>query len=434
MASISAFRLHAWLGLVFSLLLWAVFLSGTLLVFGEQADKAVYPQTRVNSAPAELVSFGQVYDAAKASAPNTQIVSIRRDTTAGRADQVVIKTPDGETQHLWIDPTTRDATGTTPTMGPRRLLHDLHSHLFIYNAFGAYLVTGLSVVLAVSIFTGLASNRWFSGDWFPKLSLKRSRRAFWRALHRILAITSLPFLIAITLTGAYYLLADPLNLWGRLPAAEPAAERAAALPEGFDGTQLDRAVSVARTSFPELAIHQISLPTWRGDGIKFDGQASAPMVGDVANRVTVDPVTLDVLGRYRAEDLSAARRITEAVDLLHSGHWGGRAVQVIWFAFGLMGTMLAFTGALLCTRSLRRNPASAASASSRALPMSLPRSLLGWPWVSLLFLAIIALASSLSIKLIASREDGQKSAQLPTALVTGAGPGIEVSSEEGPGK
>lgn len=382
-----AFRLHGLAGLVFATLFGAMFLLGTLAVFGPEINRLVHPQTRAGIVEGAPVPLGAAYDSLRARYPDHAVVSIIRDPSGAAADQIHVRAPDGGQALVWADPATGALTGSTAYMTAHRILRELHSRFFVLNNYGLLLATSLSVVLALSLVTGVLSHR----NLF-RTALRRPRggsdpRARSGAWHRFCAAWALPVLAVACLTGIFYL-AELLGAQADLPAPARAAARDAILPGTFDGAALDRAVAKANEVYPDLEIVEVQFPAWRGEGITLRGLGTALLVRPRANAVTVDPATFETLGHHRGEDLSLARRVTEAADPIHFGTWGGLPSRLLWAFGGLMATALALTGASTAARRLKRAQSLADAGVGRRAARPQLR------WAALLAVAIVAATSA----------------------------------------
>jgi uncharacterized iron-regulated membrane protein len=76
------------------------------------------------------------------------------------------------------------------------------------------------------------------------------------------------------------------------------------------------------------------------------------LVRERANTVYLHPETLDVIRAHKGEDLSAHQRISEAVDPIHWGYWGGIWSRLIWLFFGIILTALPLLGAVIFAKRM----------------------------------------------------------------------------------
>ena len=341
------FRLHAWLGLHTFLLYFAMFLSGTLIVFiGEIEALGSAPMRAVNGGE-KSDDFGAAFEALRAARPEAQPLIIYRSETSWIADNIRISAANGRQANVWADPVTGLYLGETDVTLFRRLIRSFHASFITDKTPGGVLASALSLPLIFFIVTGLMTYRRFWRGIFRVPPRTKGSRAFWVGMHRLVALWSLPFLILIALTGVYFL-ASSLGIGGSFyPSAAPVEARETALPQDFDGAALDRATAVARAIFPGLDITRIDLPRGPTDPIRFYGSADAVLVEARGNGVFVDPTNFTVLGQYRASDLNLSTRLIMAVEQLHYGLWGGVLIRVLWLVLGALTCLLTLAGGMI---------------------------------------------------------------------------------------
>lgn len=349
--------LHRWLGRVLMLYLFMVFLSGTLLVFGDELESLMSPQMQRQTSTdreASRVSAGALLDAAQTAYPQAHPLILRPPKSDWFAASVEMRQK-GQEFIVWIDPVTAAVQGQTSTLGPKELLRRLHVSLLVQGRLALMVTSSVSLLLLAQLAFGLASYRRFWRGYTRLPAMHQQGRSLWAGWHRWTGLWSLPMLSVICLTGVFYFI-ETLGFAPYWPKPVAAAERTAVLPESFDGTNLDAAVAVALAGLPGLAIQEIYFPLTTTDGISLRGDLDAVLVRPRANAVTVDPVTLTPLGNVRGEDLSLARRLTEAVDPLHFGTWGGLTTRIIWLCSGVLTVLLAISALKVTSWRLATRP------------------------------------------------------------------------------
>ncbi len=342
--AISAHWLHSFFGLTLSLFLGFLFLTGTLLVFAPELDWLRYREIRVAPQAEEKVSWGTIYDSAKAERPDWNVVRMVRSESPRFADNVVMLRPGEQTDRfIWADPFTAEIRGETSTYNFQNTLLLLHESLFIKGRKGKLIVTIFAIPLAVTVIAGLFLYRRFWTGFFRRPRLTGRGRAVLSDLHRLVAVWSLIFFIPLIATSIWYFV-EHIGLDAPPVPIEKIEAQETFLPGDFDGKRLDEAVRLAEDALPGYHITSIILPRQKTQAIVFNGEHEAMLVRERANAVVVDPFTLDVLGVHRGKDMSVHQRISEAADPIHFGTWGGLASRIAWAVFGLGLTALVGMG------------------------------------------------------------------------------------------
>jgi uncharacterized iron-regulated membrane protein len=361
------FTIHAWMGLHICIALAVVFATGSLLTFATEIEASFYVERpQAPAATITPITLGKVYDNVRNAYPDAH-VGIMRRTNVGSwiGDQTTIRTAWGENVVVWTDPSTGNVLGATPEQGFKAALRAFHDSLFTGHSLGRIAVSALAICLGGMIVTGLIVYRRFWRGLIRLPETGRGPRAWWTGLHRLLALWSLPFLLAITVTGLYYFVAA----FGVIPSSTPRTtepvKRDSLLPPDFTGAALDQALAVAHDTLPSLSVDVVVMPGNPQRGILMIGRLGEAALSLGSSAVTVDPSDFSVLGNYRANDLNTNSRLKQLAEAIHHGQWAGTASRLLWLVFGVAATGLAISGAMIyAARALRLSQPGAAGPRS----------------------------------------------------------------------
>lgn len=356
------FWLHTWCGLNIVLYLGALILSGTLLSLAPEIE-ALFDNDRRGGLTSGPLPVGAIYDNILTEWPEARVERIERGKSAFVADHTTMVTPWGEKLLVWTNPQTGEITGLTGLIGFKYVLRIFHDSLLTQHYVGNLLVTITAPIMAMMMVTGLISYRRFWRGFFRWPSRNLNARAYWGGMHRLAALWSLPFMVIVVLTSLYFFLGTLGATSYSYPKPDAPVARIKPLPDGFAGADLQQAVAIASAEVPGLEPEMVILPIFPGQAIIVQGQAEAWFVRGRANKVTLDPSDMSVIGAFQAQELSGVTRIREAADSLHFGIWGGTFTRVLWFLFGAMLTGLCLFGAMVYARRMTR-PTEGNSASA----------------------------------------------------------------------
>lgn len=354
----TAFRWHRWLGLASGLLMLVIGTSGAVAVFKAELDWLVTPALRAPH-PTGSRPTADAFAAAVASAyPRASLTALELAPAAGFAHRASIRTGDGVSREVFLDPATAAVRGDREiSSGYFSSLHNFvrqfHVRLLM-GAWGRVFVGGLGVVLALSCLTGLYVYRsWLAGLWRLRWrGLTGSARA--RELHKWVGLWSLLFNLMIAVTGAVLglenLTARIGQQWLGRPLGESAPPRASAV-----GAPLAPAALVARAqaAFPDLQVTSITLPRRAGEPAVVRGDAGV-LIARQQNHVALDPVSGATLAVADRRQATGWARVYLSFDPLHFGYFGGYTIKALWLLLGLTPGLLSVTGFWLWWR--RRAP------------------------------------------------------------------------------
>lgn len=346
------FEIHSWLGVITGLMLFLICWSGTTAVLSYEIDWLLDPRLRVEPQP-QRASWGELAEAVRKAHPEATGISLHAGEYARSAVHADIELPKGDARRVYLDPHSAEVMGTSSLFNVQRFFRNLHMCLFdVSNDYGGYWFVGaFGILLLVSTVTPLLFyRRWWRG--FFTLKTGRGARVFWSDAHKLAGAWTLLFSLLMAITGIWYLLewADPIA-YPETPQFEKPDQRV----QSAAAANLDAILERASAAWPELQIRSVGLPegSYWGDVIYVDGQATAWLVRDRSNRLLVDPATAEIRYRQSAESIGWASRWIDTADPLHFGDFGGLAIKLVWFVFGLLLSGLCLTGTYLHVQRLR---------------------------------------------------------------------------------
>jgi uncharacterized iron-regulated membrane protein len=360
---------HLWIGAGLMIALVPLSVSGAVLVFHDELDRALHAERFAVSGP-EAQRPASAYAAAAQGAfgARAQLSQLRLPAKAG--DPVVAvgrlagpPGPGGRPRSLnaWIDPPTGKVLAVGEVaQGFTMWLHRLHGSLLIPG-------TGRKVVgwLGWAMFASCATGLWL---WWPRragfvqgLRWRRGASTLFNLHHLVGVWVCLP-LATLSLTGVYISFPQTSRALFGVAPAETGPGRAAARfapPAPQTATAIDDAVAAALERAPGAALAAVSLPqrgarpAWRIELKRADGAPVQVRVDDRSGQAGLVRAAAgggpDPLSRWM-------RRIHDGADL---GAWRG-----VIFLAGMAPALLGASGLLMWLRRRARRLALRALAAA----------------------------------------------------------------------
>lgn len=346
--------LHSWSGLIFGWLLFAICLTGTLVVY-KFPLKALANPTLVAAPLDDRIGPDGALAAFRQNYPEWQpkVVAFPSDLFSIHNYTVVAEDGAGEENRFWIDPAT---TRISPELesGFADFILRLHANLFLGQP-GRWLVGVLGIVMLVSAGTGL----WFHWrrvrrDLF-NLRLGEHARKAWGDLHKLLGIWAFPFHLVIALTGSWLGIESlvgirasdfsPIEIVGSGPGnPRPIAEiveEAVRLRPDFQPTHVNMTNYAAAGATIRV---QGDLP-----GHRFVQRGQTMLVFDADSGRHLQTVD-------RTEE-GIGRRILAMVRPLHYGYFWPFWGELLYFVLGIGATLLPLSGMLIWADREKRKAA-----------------------------------------------------------------------------
>lgn len=375
-------KLHGWIAIVLSMLLYTVMLTGTVIVFdneiGHWAESEVHHDGIFDQPIDKIYNRleAQVPDELKdvvniGSGPDDTLRLFFGSAEAGSGPNGVFG------RQFLVDPDTGtllraeagyqfDLLGDNAGAALQRFLVDLHVRLHVPGRWGLYLTGTLGVVMLISAITGILIHRNIIRDLFVT-ERPGGRVVSIRDRHNLAGVWSLPFALLLSFTGAFLSFAVALGLPVVAMVAfsgdqEAAIEAVTAKHVRVDTTPakiksldeiLAQAKEIGGRSAAAIEIHHAT----RADAVveTIHGHADGNLRGMT---LAFAGPTAEFLGRNYVvgTKASAGATLAELTAPLHFGNFAGLTSRIIWAALGAAMTFTIVSGVQLWARRREDDP------------------------------------------------------------------------------
>lgn len=335
---------HTWIGIVSGVFLSVVALTGSVILFRAEFERAAMPLPV--PAPANPAQRTGIDGAAR------EIARLRPDSTirrvripAGPQDPYIfqVQSSGKRTERIVSDAASGRALGTLQP-GWIDWMVDLHRNL-LSGTTGRKAVGAVGIVLFVLSATGMLM--WLTGarNWRAWTSVRRRGSAlrFHFELHRATGLWAYAFLTLISFTGIELAYPDTFRSAVQSMTGKPATVKAPKKSKAGSMLSLDEYLRLGRLAMPDGVPTEIRLPE--------PGRGPVDLrlyrAGDLApsgNHVYLDPASGAVLMIDRVVDRPIGARFVAAMAPLHYAQFGGITVKIAWALFGLAPLLLFITG------------------------------------------------------------------------------------------
>jgi uncharacterized iron-regulated membrane protein len=348
---------HAWLGLVGSWVLFAVFFTGALTMFKREIDLW-------EKAPAYLGSDARTSLTLDAVLAATVVPPEVRDAhievllpgPTSAYYQVFVYDDDGDYYRAdGFHPHTGALLPAPELTGFGEFLEEFHKELYL--PLGHYLVGAVTLLFFLGLVTGLVLY-WPKFTWASLKTIRWSRpRLRWLDLHNTTGVVGLPFHLLMAFTGVVFNLAIVFNaavVMGRLGGdasavrelrfAPPLPVAAAGQAQVTRGTDVLIADAARRLDADPL---RVSLHHYGDRNALFTvhvhGRGSFAQVGQITYRVDDGSVVREL----PPQNINAFAHGNEVLHRLHYGDFGGLWLRALYFTLAMASCLLIATGNLL---------------------------------------------------------------------------------------
>jgi uncharacterized iron-regulated membrane protein len=347
------FQIHLWLGITIGLYLTVICLSGSLLVFRSDMQRAAFPELLASShtgAPADIVD---VLAALEATYPGQRVSGIDAPTVYRQTYLAYVA--EGDRFHTILsDPADGHVLGELPPESWIGSLQSLHFNLLLgrtgrlLNQIAALCLLGLLLSGAVIWWQGRHWKRGFSlrkGPW-PGLL---------RNFHGATGIWLWAVLLMVTITASSLMF--PSQFRTLVDALTPAmrAESATRHSDARAGTlSAAQIIRAARTLYPSEYISRVVLPTDSDPTyqINFARRSPTPLAPSAQGTRYFNGATGTQVDAHRSPGVTD--QVIAWMDAMHVGNFAGNGTRILWSLLGLVPPLLFVTGAVLWWRRVVR--------------------------------------------------------------------------------
>jgi uncharacterized iron-regulated membrane protein len=347
--------IHTWTGIAAGAFLSVIALTGSVILFRADFERAALSSSAAAREEARRVSLDDVAREIGRLRPEGVIRRVRIPS-AGDPYIVQVQSPGKRTERFAVDSANARVMGTIqPTF--MDWMVDLHRNL-LAGATGRSIVGGFGIVLFLLSATGMSI--WLTGArrWRAWVSVRRGGSAvrFNYELHRAAGLWAYAFLSLISFTGIELAYPNAFRNAVQALTGKPATARAPRVNGSKARLSLDEYLRAGRAAMSDGIPVELRLP----EGAKGLIDLHLYRAGDLApggNHVYLDPASGSVVMVDRIADRPIGARFLAAMSPLHYAQFGGVTVKIAWALFGLAPLLLFVSGLLAwCKPAKARSP------------------------------------------------------------------------------
>lgn len=334
MNNIRLLKYHSWLGLVAGAFLLVAGVSGSILAFNEDLDRALFKKYETGAASGALHIDKAIRTVQHAfPAWETRLIHFRKGETL----LFNLRRPAAR-RYVFVHPQTGviladiDANKQL-TKWLLKLHYSLHAGIA-----GRIVVFAVGILFFLSLVTGLVLYRRviFKTLLFRVKVRRKHKRNLYSALHRYVGVWALFFNLVLVLTGS--VLAYGVVKAGLQPPVVPDPPAVS--------TSVERSLRLIAEKYPDFSPTYIRLPKQKSAGITVNGKFKDDpfYLSEFYNKIQVDHETGNIAAVIRIRDASFGTKLNSMVAPLHYGQFGGIWSKLLYCFIGLSGPFLSVTG------------------------------------------------------------------------------------------
>lgn len=343
------FQVHLWLGVGLGLYFVVVGLTGSLIVYKKEIERAMIPRLIRVEPLASRTSLQGMVDRVRAAYPKANLQNVYLYWEPGTSWSFRMQSKAEGRIQVYVDPYRGTILGEDRYRGKfLQWVYDLHVNLLL-GEFGELLNGWGGFGLAVVSLSGIVV--WWQGKRYWRNGFVYEFRARWKRqnydLHKLSGFVCSLFLVLLAVTGAYYSFPAQYEAWIERVTGTPAKVATPKVAAVKQWASLDLALEAAVKAVPggtptlfRLAakptevhsLHHLLAGDWRTQG---------------DHVVYVHPGTAEVVRVTYHQDVPLGARIQRDIYGLHFGTFAGDVSRVAWVVVGIAPAVLFVTGLLM---------------------------------------------------------------------------------------
>jgi uncharacterized iron-regulated membrane protein len=373
--------LHTWTGLLLSVVLYFMFVTGTAgyvhleITRWMEPERAATGAEAVGSSPA-LAAKAVAQLQADMPRAKAYYITLPAGRHAGELSLYASALEGDAAIERRLDPATFAPLGTVRETGGGGALYAMHYALhYLPGAVAMYLVGIATMFMLIAIITGVVVHKKIFADFFTFRPAKRQRS--WLDAHNLSSVLALPFLVMITYSGLLFYTFDyaPAAKWAAYGTGAEANSRIdaeiypsyASLPITAEPAPLASvadmiAAAEARWGAGSVQYFNIQNPGLANAILTAEREATARSA-ILPQRLQSNAVTGAMLGDPGVRD-PASVQFADVLIFLHEGNFARPVLRWLYVVAGLFGAAMIATGMVLWTAKRRQRLRGDAAASA----------------------------------------------------------------------
>jgi len=339
--------IHTWIGLIAGLLLSTIALTGSVILFRAEFERAALPQptsktpwhrARLDDAARELVKLR----------PDARIRRVHLSSGADEPYVFQISGDDKPSERIVCDSSTGQVLGVLRSNWVDWMV-DLHRNLLTGKQ-GRKVVGAAGIALFLLSGSGLLI--WLRGarNWRTWITLRQGpARRFNFELHRVTGLWAYAFLALISFTGMERAFPDTFRQAVQSVTGDSLRTPAPKKIKAKSTLPLEEYVRLGRAAMRDGVAIELRLPE-SGKGAVDLHLYRAGDLAPAGNHVYLDPASGAVLQIDRIVDRPVGARFLAALAPIHYAQFGGLPLKAAWALFAFTPLVLFVTGLIVWWR------------------------------------------------------------------------------------
>ena len=347
-------KAHLWVGLAIGLPLIVVALSGAILVFEDDLDRALNPAVSFVTPGGRALPLEEVVTRARAAFPDAQLNGLSLPESPNIALQISASAKPQGAFAIAINQYTGQVLGTRSGPGLARQIHLLHTRLFA-GEIGEWIVGTITFLTLFMAIAGMVL-------WWPRkiftVKMSASGRRINFDLHNMFGFYASAVFFFIALTGmmiAFEQWTDPMFLRLNDAPVPPLARESTVVPGAHPLTP-DALARAAEAALPGAFVKNLGIPNGGKNSIVAFMKFPEDRTPAGRSRVALDQYSGQVLTVINTRTVPAGTRLINLKRSAHTGDIYGAATRALYFVTCLMLAGQVVTGLRIWLKRPERKP------------------------------------------------------------------------------
>ena len=344
-------KIHLWLGLPSSIIVFIVCLSGSLFIFSDEILELSASEISNVTPEQKQISIDAMIDSVKQAFPKHVLMHCINYKDKEKTALFAIANKAAGPSFVYVNPYNGQIIGASDTIKLFSFLGHLHKQLF-FGKIGSWIVLVASIIFVIELITGLTL-------WWPKnkskkyfknsLTIKRNTNSLRKIidLHRVFGLYLIVVLFLLSITGVVLFFLPKYGIEVQKPRQH--------LVESDDEQQALPLFSIVAELMNKPNVSSVKIELWNVHSSKEIQCIAGTKIGIATftgKPYLINKYTGDIVKDVEILSVIETRNIFRK---LHLGDWWGWFGKLITFLTGVIGAFLAITAPMIWWKKKKRN-------------------------------------------------------------------------------
>jgi uncharacterized iron-regulated membrane protein len=362
------YQLHKWIGLLSGLFLVVIGITGSIIVFTDEIDRALNRHLLHVTPLSTRISYDSMLAKVREQYPDASIRGFRLLPEDDYTSYTVPIDHQGYYKFIHINPYTGEILGERVRNHSFAYFMLVMHYSLWWKPWGELIVGILGITLFLSGITGIYIYRNALLKVFSVgVRWKKGSRILFADIHKLVGVSTVIFNLILSISGFY------MMLYAFSPSYLLSREKKDDQPVPVFIQSVDTLMKRSKEIIPGFVVRGINLPSEAGQPVRVYGYVPGSNFlfnHGYGSYIQFDSKDGSLIKMSNLNTATWSEQLEQMLYALHFGQYGGLPIKILYFLGGLTPAILSITGLLLWRRRRIKSSIEVKAESSATIILS----------------------------------------------------------------